>query len=81
MAGRDIGSALAEFEGKGFADLKRRLVDVAVEVMGPVGSEMSRLMDDVTAVDAVLRDGAERARAIADPILEEVYDTVGFLRP
>ena len=25
--------------------------------------------------------GAERARALADPILAEVYDIVGFLRP
>jgi tryptophanyl-tRNA synthetase len=42
---------------------------------------MQRLCADPGAVDAVLRDGAERARAIADPILDEVYDAVGFLRP
>jgi tryptophanyl-tRNA synthetase len=32
-------------------------------------------------VDAVLRDGAERARAIAEPILREAQELVGFLRP
>jgi tryptophanyl-tRNA synthetase len=42
---------------------------------------MQRLCDDPGAVDAVLRDGAERARAIAEPVLEEVYRAVGFLRP
>ena len=31
-------------------------------------------------VDGVLRDGAERADAIAAPILREVQDLVGFLR-
>ena len=30
-------------------------------------------------VDAVMRDGAERAEALAVPVLAEVYDVVGFL--
>jgi len=38
-------------------------------------------MDAPDYVDGVLRDGAERARAIADPILRDVHDIVGFLRP
>ena len=42
---------------------------------------MKRLCADPAAVDAVLRQGAERARAIAEPVLAEVYDAVGFLRP
>ena len=36
---------------------------------------------DPASVDAVLRDGAERARAIADPVIAEVQEIVGFLRP
>jgi len=81
LSGQDFSAALTEFEGTGFADLKRELVDVAVEVMGPVGTEMTRLMSDRGAVDSVLRDGAERANALAAPVLDEVYDIVGFLRP
>ena len=38
-------------------------------------------MKDPGHVDAVLRNGAERARALAEPILAEVYRTVGFLKP
>ena len=34
---------------------------------------------DPAHVDAVLKDGAERAAAIAQPVLQEVYETVGFL--
>ena len=45
-----------------------------------MGHEMQRLCDEPAAIDAVLKDGAARARAIAGPILAEVYDTVGFLR-
>jgi len=42
---------------------------------------MQRLMKDPGHVDAVLRNGAERARALARPILEETYKIVGFLKP
>jgi tryptophanyl-tRNA synthetase len=42
---------------------------------------MRRLMADPGHIDAVLRDGAERAAAIAEPILKEAYDVVGFRTP
>ena len=78
---RNLESVLASFEGKGFADFKRALTDLAVAELGPVGAEMRRLTDDPGTIDAILRDGAERATALAEPILAEVYDVVGFLRP
>lgn len=81
LADQSMTETLTEFEGKGFAEFKKALADVAVAALGPVGAEMKRLSADPGAVDRVLRTGAERARAIADPILAEVYDTVGFLRP
>ena len=52
---------------------------MAVEKLGPVGQEMQRLMADPAYVDSILKDGAERAEAIARPILKEVYEAVGFL--
>jgi len=38
-------------------------------------------MADPGHIDAVLRNGAERASAIAMPILREVQDITGLLRP
>jgi len=77
---RTTAEVLTHFEGKGFADFKHDLAEVAVEQLGPIGTEMQRLVAEPGHVDAILRDGAERARAIADPILREVQDIVGFLR-
>jgi tryptophanyl-tRNA synthetase len=37
-------------------------------------------MDDPAEVDRVLKDGAMRARAIAEPIIDEVHKVVGFWR-
>jgi tryptophanyl-tRNA synthetase len=54
---------------------------LAIEKLNPIAERMRELMRDQAQIDAVLRDGAERADAIARPILREVQDTVGFLRP
>lgn len=81
LADQDWRQVLTQFEGKGFGDFKKALVELAVEKVGPIGEEMKRLSADHGAVDAVLRDGAERAAAIAEPILQECQDIVGLLRP
>ena len=64
-----------------FSDFKKGLTELAVEKLGPVGEEMKRLMADPGYVDDVLREGAERARAIAIPIQAEVEEIMGFLKP
>ncbi len=81
LAEKPMTEVLEDFGGAQFSRFKAALTDLAVAALGPIGAEMQRLCADPAAVDAVLRDGAERARAIADPILDEVYDAVGFLRP
>ena len=39
-----------------------------------------RLMQAPDEIDTILRSGAERARAIATPILQKTYDIVGMIR-
>jgi tryptophanyl-tRNA synthetase len=73
--------ALARFAGKNFSTFKEELSVVAVEVLGKIGGEMRRLLADPGHIDAILRRGAERAAAIATPILREVQDITGLLRP
>lgn len=70
----------ARFAGQGFGAFKPALADLAVEALAPVTAEMRRLMDDPAEIDRVLRDGAERAAAIADPVVDEVKKIVGFWR-
>ncbi len=78
---RTLGEAIDKFAGQQFSEFKRELADVAVEMLGPIGTEMQRLMDDPAYVDGVLREGAERAAALAQPVLDEAKDVIGFLRP
>ncbi len=81
LDGREVEEVTAEFVGTGFGDFKKSLTDLAVATLGPIGTEMQRLMADPAEIDRVLHDGAGRAAEIAEPILREVYDIVGLLRP
>ena len=76
----DMDVALKEVGGKQFKDFKQDLTDVAVGALGPIGEEMQRLVADQTYIDSVLRDGAERARAMTAPIMKDIYNTIGLLR-
>ena len=80
LAGMSREAVLAEFGGQGFGVFKPKLAELAVASMAPVSSEMRRLMADTTEIDRVLKDGAERAAAIADPVVAEVKKIVGFWR-
>jgi len=70
---------LTEFAGKGFGVFKPALVDVAVEKLAPVTTAMRQYMDDQSYVLSVLDEGAERAHAIARPIMQDIRERLGFL--
>jgi tryptophanyl-tRNA synthetase len=72
-------SAIARFAGTQFSLLKSELTEAAVETLGPIAARMNELMGDTAAIDAILRDGAEKADAIAQPILADAKALVGFL--
>jgi tryptophanyl-tRNA synthetase len=80
LAGRPRAEVEAELASTSFSDFKGRLADLAVEKLSPIAAEMRRLAADPGYIDGVLRDGAERANAIAAPILAETYRKVGFLQ-
>ena len=80
LAGQTPAQVLADFGGKGFGVFKPALADLAVSVLAPISTEMSRLMQDPAEIDRILARGAERADAIARPILERTFDIVGMVR-
>ncbi len=81
LAEKDLAEVLVDTQGQPFSSFKQQLADLAVSSLGPIGCEMKRMMAEPDSVDAVLRDGAERARERAAPIIRECQDIVGFLRP
>jgi len=74
-------AALGKFAGQNFSTFKEALSEVAVSVLGRIGGEMRRLLAEPGHIDRILRHGSERAAEIAQPILREVQDITGLLRP
>jgi tryptophanyl-tRNA synthetase len=81
LAGVDRAAVLAEYGGKNFSAFKPALADLAVDKLGPIGTEMARLMEEPGYVDGVLHRGAERANEIAAHHLSELHRIIGILRP
>jgi tryptophanyl-tRNA synthetase len=80
LRGASKADVLRDHGGAQFSAFKAALVDLAVSTMGPIGAEMKRLTADPAHIDAILADGAERARAIARPTMDAVKDIVGLVR-
>ncbi|MEL6234198.1 MAG: tryptophan--tRNA ligase [Pseudomonadota bacterium] len=73
-------TVVAEFAGQQFGAFKPRLAELTVEKITPISARMRELRDDPAEIDRILGAGAERAAAIADPILARTYEILGFVR-
>jgi len=80
LAGTTQAEVLRQFGGGQFSTFKAALSELAVAKLSPVTSEMNRLMADPAEIDRILKNGADRARAIAAPIMAEVKEIIGFVR-
>jgi len=79
LAGKPKADILDQFEGAQFSTFKGELADLAVSVLGPIRTRMADLLTDTANIDKVLSDGADKAAAIAMPILAEAKKAAGFL--
>ncbi len=79
LAGISQAETLRQFGGGQFSTFKKALAESAVAKLEPITAEMRRLLADTAEIDRILADGAHRARAIAQPIMTEVKDIVGFV--
>jgi len=75
----DHAAVLQAFGGQGFGTFKTALADLLVDRLSPIAAETRRLLDDEGSLLQILRSGAERAEAIADPIVRETERLVGFV--
>ena len=80
LADRTQEDVLAEYAGKGFGDFKPALADLAVSTLSPIRQRFEQLRQDRDAIDAILRNGSEKASALARPTVEAAYAALGLLR-
>lgn len=77
--GRDFAAIEAEFAGRGYGDFKAAVGEAVVELLRPIREETERLLADKAALQAIYRDGADRASRVAGRTLGKVYKKVGFI--
>jgi tryptophanyl-tRNA synthetase len=80
MADESVDAVLARFGGQGFGAFKPALGELLVETLTPIATRLKALKADTAAIDAALEDGAERAKALAQPTLDAAYAALGLCR-
>jgi len=80
VSGESLLSLEERFAGAGYGVLKSEVADVVVNALAPIRDRANELMSDTVELDRLLASGAEKARAVAEATLADVYDKVGFIR-
>ena len=75
---QSVDQVLGNYAGKEYSSLKKDLADSLVQVIGPIRGEINNLLNNRDELNVILADGTEKAAAIANPIIEEVYKIIGF---
>jgi len=76
--GVDQAAIEAGFEGSGYGDFKKAVAEAVVDYLAPVREGYRELRPDEAALERVFAGGAEKARALAAPVLADVRERMGF---
>jgi tryptophanyl-tRNA synthetase len=80
LTGRTVSDIELEYDGRGYGDFKKGLVEVVVDTFGPVRERALDLLSDPAELDRILAGNAERASEVAERTLAKAYDAIGLLR-
>lgn len=81
LSGQTKDAVAAEGGEMGWGQFKPLLTDVMVESLQPIQEKYHEIMADQAYLESVLRQGREKAEAIANSTLQKVKDALGYSRP
>ena len=79
VTGRAVDDLVAGYDGRGYGDLKSETAEAVADYVSPIRRRVEELLTDPAELQAILADGARRAREVAGATLGRVYDRLGFL--
>jgi tryptophanyl-tRNA synthetase len=79
LGARTIPELERDYEGKGYGDLKKDLAELVTETFTPFKERTEQILAEEGKLDAILAEGAEKARSVAAVTLGEVYERIGFV--
>ena len=80
LSDKSTEETINSYSGKEFAKFKEDLSALVIEKMTPISKEMEKLMDDQSYIDSIIKNGKEKASKIADSVLHDVYEVIGFVK-
>ncbi len=78
FSGKKIDEIVADYEGSGYGQFKKDLVEIVNEHLSPIRDKFSEIRESEELVK-ILKDGGERAGAIAEKTMKRVREKVGFI--
>jgi len=69
-----------EFEGRGYGDLKKAVVNQINDLLSPLQNRYNEIMREPDYLDEILAQGADKASEVAETTLDKAQDKIGLLR-
>lgn len=79
ITGKPIADFEKEFEGKMYGHLKTEVANQVIEMLTGLQAKYHQYRDDENYLLSIMQEGAQKARAKAEPTLKKVYDAIGFV--
>jgi tryptophanyl-tRNA synthetase len=79
FSGKSISDLENEFAGKGYGDFKVAVAEVVIAALDPIRKRTEELMNDKGELLKILKDGADKANAVANKTLAETYSALGLI--
>jgi tryptophanyl-tRNA synthetase len=81
MSGQEIPAIEARYDGGGYGAFKQDVAEAVVAVLDPIRTRYEELRADEAQLRELLARGADKAREVSGPTLEQMYERMGFVRP
>ncbi len=78
ITGKTMEVLESEYTGRGYGDLKKETAEIVLGVLDPIRTRVNELLTDPAELESLMNKGAQKAREVAAPTLELVYERVGF---
>ena len=79
LSGRSISELENEFSGKGYGDFKSAVAEVVISSFEPVRQRTEQLLADEKLLHAIMAEGQEKARAVAQKTIADAYNALGLV--
>lgn len=80
VTGKSFEDIEKEFEGRGYGDFKVTVGDTVADYLAPIREKFAQLMSDLPYLEAIIKEGEQKARIFAQRNIDKVYKKIGFYR-